>query len=180
MAARLGALLDSWRSGASPSRAGYLEAADALLAWRTAHGGGGLWRVAPLLATATLDDAWGQGLVVIHRLAEAVGMRLLPLGACRSSEEILAACRRERPAFLGLTVLWAEAEDALAAIVHDLPAQTRLIAGGPAFVADPDLAGRAGVHFVARHGAAFLEHILVFASQEENGCAPACGRHLSR
>ncbi len=170
MATRLGTLLASWRSGALPSRAGYLEAAEALLAWRVEHGGGGLWRVAPLLATATLDDAWGQGLDVIHRLAEAVGMRLLPLGPRRSPEMILAICQRELPAFLGLTVLWAEAEAALRSIAQGLPRMTRLIVGGPAFAADHELASRAGVAFVVAHGAAFLERLLVFAVEDGIEC----------
>lgn len=160
LARRMHALLRSWRAQGHPTREQLLAGAEEIALWRAASGCAGLWLEAPLLATATLDDLWGQGLAVIERLAEAAGMRVLPLGTDQEPEAILAACRQHQPAWLGLTTIWAESEPRLAAVVAGLPPATRLIAGGPAFQADAELAARAGVKTVLRDGAAFWELLL--------------------
>jgi hypothetical protein len=171
MALQVGSLLARWQREGRPDRNGYLEAAAALDACRRT-GGGGLWPRPPLFASATLDDAWGQGLEVIHRLAEAVGMRLLPLGLRRPPAEIVERCRRVRPAFLGVTVLWGESEEALRRLAEGLPSGIRLLAGGPAFAADPQLARRAGLPAAVLHGAGFLERLLACALEDRAAPVP--------
>ena len=161
--AKMAELAAEFAAGGPSSRERFEAAAGELLAWRKAQGLSGLWEPAPLMVTATLDDAMGQGLSLIHRFAEAAGLRCHPLGLRVPVEKIVAACRERQPAFLGLTVLWLDAEDALAALCRRLPPETVCVAGGPAFRADPDLAASAGVHHVARDAAAFWEILLGYA-----------------
>jgi hypothetical protein len=66
------------------------------------------------------------------------------------------------PDFLGMTVLQFDTEDDLILITGNLPSKTRVIAGGPVFSADPELAGRTGVHFVAKNAADFISFMLKF------------------
>ena len=110
--------------------------------------------------TATLDDGWGHGLGLIRLCAEAAGWEVRHLGLLMSPEQILAACREHPPDFLGLTMLHSDSESALSTIAGNLPGKTRLLAGGPPFKFDPELAERAGVHHVSANVADFLEYIL--------------------
>jgi methanogenic corrinoid protein MtbC1 len=112
------------------------------------------------MVTATLDDGLGQGLKIIETFAEAIGMRLVSLGLLQSAATIVNACRDEKPDFLGLTVLQFDTEEALTAIAGQLPKNTRIVAGGPAFSGDPDFAERTGTHYAARNVAAFLRFML--------------------
>ncbi|HSO18678.1 MAG TPA: hypothetical protein VLT88_04435 [Desulfosarcina sp.] len=112
------------------------------------------------MVTATLDDGLGQGLAVIERFASVIGMRLMPMGLLQPPEAVVETCRRHLPAYLGLTVLHFDSEDDLALIARDLPATTRIIAGGPVFAGDADFARRTGVHFAARNVAAFLRYMV--------------------
>lgn len=157
-------LAAQWQTFGLPSRAGLEAAGKELLALRQAAKSDGLWKNPPLMVTATLDDGLGQGLMIIHQFAEAVGMRLKPLGLMRPPAHIIAACRKENPDFLGLTVLQFDSETDLAVITRDLPRKTRLICGGPIFNADPELARRCGVHFTARDVGAFLEILLTLSN----------------
>lgn len=156
MRRRLADLRDQGR----PSRQDLIETAASVTRWRREQDIGGLWEAAPLMATATLDDAFGHGLELIHRFAEAAGLRLMALGTMQTTATVAAACRRHRPALLGLTVLQFDTEEALTTIRADIPETTRIVAGGPVFAADPDLAARAGIDFVARDAAAFWEYLL--------------------
>ena len=159
---RLGELLQQWETEGLPGRRSLNEAALELLTWRTSRSLGGLWSAAPLMITATLDDGFGFGLEVIQRFGEAVGLEVRALGLCQPPEVIVAACREHRPALLGLTVLQFDSEEALVEVAQGLPPETRLMVGGAIFGADPDLARRTGVHFVARNAAAFLRYLLRF------------------
>ncbi len=160
MKTKLGELLHEWRSSGMPSRDGLREAADVLLEWREARGGGGLWETPPLMATATVDDGMGHGLELIQRWASAIGLRVHPLGLLRPAEEIIAACRDLYPDFLGMTILQFDSEETVKQIRRRIPATTRILAGGPALIADPDFADAAGVDFVAKNAAAFIGYML--------------------
>ena len=157
MRERIEALLNNLRRR-PPTREGYLESADALAAERQS-GLKPLWPRSPRMLTATLDDGWGHGLDIIHALAEAVGVRVEPLGVLQPPEAVVAACRRHRPDLLGLTVLQFDSDDAVRHILGQLPPDTTLIAGGAAYQFDPDFAERTQTPFVARNGAAFLQFL---------------------
>jgi methanogenic corrinoid protein MtbC1 len=142
------------------SRTELVAAAEELQQWKTERQVGGLWQNPPLMVTATLDDAMGHGLDLIHQYAELAGLEVHSLGLLQTPETVVAACRELNPALLGLTVLQFDTEEDLNFIAHNLPAATRIVAGGPVFKADPELAGRAGVHRVASDAADFLKFLL--------------------
>jgi hypothetical protein len=152
----VGQLADAWISSGLPSRQAVDHAAEKLLRLRIQLGVQGLWTAPPLMLTATLDDGLGQGLAVIEKFAVAIGMRLLSLGLMQTPEAIISACHREKAAYLGLTVLQFDSEDDLIVISGQLPPLTRIIAGGPVFSADAELARRTGIHHVAKNVAYFL------------------------
>jgi len=121
---------------------------------------GGLWPQSPLMITATLDDGWGHGLDIIETLAASVGVTVHSLGVLQSPEAIVQACRDRQPALLGLTVLQFDSDEALILITDALPPATTLIAGGAAYLYDPEFAERTGTHAVARDGIEFLRFLL--------------------
>jgi methylmalonyl-CoA mutase cobalamin-binding subunit len=112
------------------------------------------------MMTASLDDGLGQGLAVIEMYAVTIGMRLISLGLMQTPGAIIDACHRHRPDYLGLTILQFDSEDDLTAIAKKLPANTRLVAGGPVFVGDRDFAGRTGIDYAAKNVADFLQYML--------------------
>lgn len=130
-------------------------------------GGPGLWAPAPTMITATIDDGIGQGIDLIGRFAEAAGVRVEFLGLMQSPERIAQEARRRDADLAGVTVLQLDTEPVLLQIVRQLPQETRLIAGGPAFRVDPELAERVGVFFVARDAAAFLRFLLSYAPDRQ-------------
>lgn len=156
----LESLLAQWRREGIPTRWELQNIFRKINEERSPPGDQGLWESAPLVLTATLDDGWGNGLRIIESCARAAGLRTRFLGLLKSPEEIVRACSEEPPQLLGLTVLHSDSEAALSHIGRHLPAGTQLVAGGPAFQMDPELAVRAHVHFVARNVADFLEFIL--------------------
>jgi hypothetical protein len=85
-----------------------------------------------------------------------------PLGVLQRPDVILTACRERQADLLGLTVLQFDSDEDLIEIARGLPPETTLIAGGAAFIHDPDFAERTGTLYVARDGAAFLEFLLRF------------------
>jgi methylmalonyl-CoA mutase cobalamin-binding subunit len=101
-----------------------------------------------------------QWLAVIERFAAAIGIHLTALGLLQSPEAIIAACHRHRPDYVGLTVLQFDSEDDVAQITQGLPANTRIIAGGPVFTGDSGFAQRTGTHHTAKNVAAFLRFML--------------------
>jgi len=152
--------LAQWRDGRRPSRQQLLDAAAAVTAFREERGIAGLWGSPPLMVTATLDDAFGHGLELIHRFAAAAGLRLLPLGTLQPAGAVVDACRAHRPDLLGLTVLQFDTEEEWLEVRAGVPIETRIVAGGPVFAADPELARRAGIDFVARDAGALWEFLL--------------------
>jgi methanogenic corrinoid protein MtbC1 len=152
--------LEDWKARTRPSREQLLNAAEEVLAWRRERQIESLWPDPLLMATATLDDSFGHGLEVIHRFAEAAGLRVVPLGRMLSPDAVVEGCRTHRPRILGLTVLQFDTEPDLIDIRRRIEPATRIVAGGPVFAADPDLAARAGIDFVARNAAEFWHYLL--------------------
>ncbi|MEJ2638081.1 MAG: cobalamin B12-binding domain-containing protein [Desulfosarcinaceae bacterium] len=153
-------LTDRWRRHGLPGHDALASAAQALADLRATPGVCPLWQTPPRFYTATLDDALGQGLAIIHSFADAVGLRRHPLGLAVPADTIIAACRAGAPDLLGMTVLQFDSETDLARIRREIPATTRMVCGGPLFRADPDLADRCGIDFVAKDVGAFLEYLL--------------------
>jgi hypothetical protein len=157
---KLRRICDQWITGGFSSRQVLERAADDLEQWKQNHQIDGIWPQRPLLATATLDDGIGQGLAIIERFAELVGLDVEPIGLLQPPRIIIDTCRQRQPAFLGLTVLQLDSDDALAMIGSSLPEQTRLIAGGPVFAFDPEMAVRCNIDFVAADLPRFLDYLL--------------------
>jgi hypothetical protein len=153
-------LIDRWRHNGLPGPDDLALAAQTLTVLGEAPDLPRLWQRAPLFYTATLDDALGQGLAIIHRFADAVGLRRRHLGLTVPADTIIAACRADTPALLGMTVLQFDSEADLARIRRKIPSATRMVCGGPLFKADPDLAERCGIDFIAKDVGAFLEYLL--------------------
>ncbi len=156
---RINHYLSQWRSMA-PTRTVLEAAARNVVEWKNRTGAACIWEKAPLMVTATLDDGWGNGIQLIHLFAEAAGVRVFSLGLLQNVASVLTVCREKEPDLLGVTVLQLDTEEPLSAICRGLPSKTRVVAGGPVFSADPDLAARAGVFFVARNAADFWRFLL--------------------
>jgi methylmalonyl-CoA mutase cobalamin-binding subunit len=156
----VGSLSGQWLATGLPSRQGLDEAALELERLRERLAVQGIWEHPPAMVTATLDDGLGQGLAIIETFAGVIGIRLISLGLMQTPEAVIHTCLRDRPDFLGLTILHFDTEDDLTAIAKHLPTETRIVAGGPAFKGDPDFAGRTGTHFVANNVADFMRFML--------------------
>jgi methylmalonyl-CoA mutase cobalamin-binding subunit len=150
------------RTAGKPSRETLMAAARSLAEKRIQSGSPGLWKRPPRMALATVDDGWGHGLEVIRAWAEAAGMEVRHLGLLVEPEEIVAACREWKPHILGMTVLQFDTEEAMLRIRRGIPFSTQIVAGGPLFRTDPELAERAGIDAVAADAAAFGEFLLAF------------------
>jgi hypothetical protein len=149
-----------WIAHGMPSRETVLQTGRRLSDLKEQNPAARLWAPSLRMMTATLDDGIGQGLQIIHVFAEIMDLRVTPLGLLQPPGTITAACRADLPDYLGLTVLQLDSEEDLALVGRNLPAETRLIAGGPAFRLDPDLALRCGVHAVAANVAHFIRIVL--------------------
>lgn len=117
------------------SRAEIHRAGEILLDRKKALSMEGIWESPPLMATATLDDAIGQGLRIIHLFSRLAGVNVAPLGLMQPPEKIVDACRQSRPDILGLTILQFHSEEILCQIAESIPPHTQVIVGGPIFKA---------------------------------------------
>ncbi len=153
---RLQDLLDNWRTSGIPPRWQLMNTLQHLLVWKDNEQIPGLWNPAPLLLTATLDDGWGHGLEVVELCARVAGLQVERLGLLQTADRILGTCLQLRPQLLGLTILQFDSEPSLKRIIEGLGKHTLLLAGGPIFQIDPELASRTGVHYVAKDVADFL------------------------
>ena len=153
-------ILGYWKKTGFPSREKLVSTADELMEWKKKNHTKGIWGKSPLMVTATLDDTFGHGLQLIHLYAKVAGIKITPIGLLQTPEQIIETCREVNPDFLGLTVLQFDSEEALTAICSNLPSKTKVVVGGPIFKADPDLAQRAGVAYVAKNVSFFLEYLL--------------------
>jgi methylmalonyl-CoA mutase cobalamin-binding subunit len=159
-------VLKRLREQTRPSRQVLTENANHLISWRQERNLPGLWEKPPLMLTATVDDGWGHGLEIIHLYAEAAGLRVKPLGLMLAPEIIIAECALHNPDILGITVLQFDSETALQRIRLEIPAKTRIVAGGPLFSADPEFAGLCGIDMVAKDAMAFMDFLLTFPRHE--------------
>ena len=157
---KLQGLVDHWHVTGLPGRQTLMDTARDLTEWKQSQGVAGLWADAPVLLTATLDDAWGHGIELIEAYARVLGMRVSSLGLEKSAREIISACKEQQPDYLGMTVLQFDSEDELCEIGHNIPDKTRVIVGGPIFKSDPEIAERTRVHFAARDVTAFIQYFL--------------------
>lgn len=165
---KLESLITRGETGNHWSREELMDAANRIDGWKMENGIHGIWNHPPMMVTATLDDGIGQGLELIHTFANLMGLRLLPLGLLKTADEIIETCLKANPEFLGLTVLQFDSEADLSFIGHHLPQKTRLIAGGPVFRSDPELAGRAGVFYVAEDVLSFVRFMLTHLKAKNN------------
>jgi methylmalonyl-CoA mutase cobalamin-binding subunit len=149
-----------WKADGLPSREVLDAAADDLRTWKKANRVESIWTQPCRMITATLDDGLGHGLALIERYAEVLGMAIDPLGLLQPPESIIAACAAAKPDFLGLTVLQPHSDDDLALVGKNLPVGTCLIAGGPAFRYDKEMADRCSVDHVAENVADFIDFAL--------------------
>jgi methylmalonyl-CoA mutase cobalamin-binding subunit len=175
-------LSEKWRQSGLPSRQELLDTADRLERQSKTGKPSTESAAGPILLTATLDDAMGQGLDIIERFATLLHCRVQRLGLLLSSEEVVDACRRLQPDILGMTVLQFDTEEELADIANRLPPDTCFIAGGPVFRPGGDFARRCGIHQVIRDVGAFVCW-LANRQQEGTSCAnrqPRQGRILSQ
>ena len=154
------ALSTEWCETGLPGRQSLDEAVADLSNLRAKLNVQGLWEEQPTMVTATLDDGIGQGLAVIESFAAAIGIRLIPLGLMQAPQRVIDACHDHQPDLLGFTVLQYDTEDDIVSIVKNLPTKTRVVAGGPVFIGDPDFAGRTGIHHWARNVASFMQLML--------------------
>lgn len=154
-------LAQDWQKTGLPSRQVLDRAAGALVEKRRELSVPGIWKDhTPVMVTATLDDGLGQGLSIIEKFAEAIGIRIIRQGLMQSAGAVIEACRCHTPDYLGMTVLQFDTEDELADISRALPEKTRIVAGGPVFNGDSEFAGRTGVHYAARNVSDFLLFML--------------------
>ena len=158
--ARIETLLETWQNTGVPARATLHETADALIKWRCTKQIAGLWEIPPRMLGVTLDDGWGHGIQLILKYAGAVGVETQFLGLLKTWEWIVEACHSYRPDLLGLSVLQFDTEDALVALRRHLPADLKIVAGGPVFQIDPEFQARTGIDFVAKDAAGFLRILL--------------------
>ncbi len=157
---KIEAVVKTARASGGFSREQLMAAADRIHQWKRENQIAGIWNNPPLMVTATLDDGLGQGLELIHHYAGLLGMRLSPMGLLKTPEAIIEHCRAMRPSFLGLTVLQFDSEQDLATIGRQIPDETKLIAGGPVFLSDPDMADRTNVYYVAKDVLSFTTFML--------------------
>lgn len=162
---KLSHLSHEWMSRGITSREHLLGTADELFEWKKDNQIKNIWPQTPVLATATLDDAIGQGIDIIELYAKISGLEVIRIGLLQTPAHILDQCHRIRPDLLGITILQLDSDDDLSEIGHHLPSNTRLIAGGPVFKFDPDMAHRCGVDYVAPNVGYFIDYLL-------NWCPP--------
>ena len=155
-----------WIAHGLPTREKVISIAGYLSALKQQYTLSGLWSIPPKMLTTTLDDGFGQGIEIIQLFAKIVGLEVVPLGLLQKPEAIIAACQAHVPDYLGLSVLHLDSEDALAFVSRGVPQGTRLIAGGPAFRLDPDMASRCRVHATAANVAHFIKIMLQDARLE--------------
>jgi len=117
----------------SYSRAEIYMAGEQLLAWRDNKKIEGLWSRPPIMLTATIDDAIGQGLRIIHLFSRLAGIDIREQGLMRSPETIVEQCCIQKPDLLGMTILQFLSEEVLCDIVDSIPSRIRVIVGGPIF-----------------------------------------------
>jgi len=128
----------SWQNDPTISWMQIYAVGEKLLAWKTQNKIVGLWKHPPKMITATMDDAVGQGLKIIHLFSRLAGIEIIPLGLLQSKEKIIDACQNQHPNILGMTILQFDTEEILNAIVSQIPETIHVLVGGPIFKMMPE------------------------------------------
>ncbi|MDY6903484.1 MAG: hypothetical protein SWH61_02255 [Thermodesulfobacteriota bacterium] len=152
---------------ANPGMSGseMLATARSMLDLKQDQGIDGIFAIPPRMMTATLDDGIGQGLILIHCLAELAGVVLTPLGLMQTPETIITECRHRQPDILGLTVLQYETEEMLCdELIPQLPGDVTVILGGPVFRTMGGETLAAKPYRVLNDAGAFLDYLLKMAA----------------
>lgn len=153
-------LLRTWKENKLPGSTTLHEMADDLMVWRETDGVPGLWVEPPVMFGVTMDDGWGHGIQIILKYAGLLGCRTEFLGLLMTWEEISTICRNREPDILGLTVLQFDTEEDIAELRKNISPKTKIVAGGPVFKIDDDLALRVGIDYVAGDVGDFLNYLL--------------------
>jgi len=169
LAEKLGRISRRWISDGLPSREVLESTADQLELWKQKRAIHGLWSEAPLMLTATLDDGIGQGIAVIERFASVAGLAVQRIGLLQHPGFIVDQCKILQPDMLGLTVLQLDSDDNLAEVGRNCPQQTAIVAGGPAFMFDPEMGKRCAVDYISPNVAYFLDYILKWTPVDRFG-----------
>jgi len=131
-----------------------------LLNWKENNEIKGLWEESPLMITATLDDAWGIGLKLIHLYADIAGLDYIHLGLMLTSEQIIDECIKKQPDILGLTVLRSDMQDEFEKICRKIPDKTRIVAWGS--VIKSEFAECEKGYYSAENAFSFIKYLLEF------------------
>jgi methylmalonyl-CoA mutase cobalamin-binding subunit len=156
----LNELSDTWRRDSAVSWTEIYQTGEKLLERKTKENISGLWRQKPKIITATLDDAMGQGLKMIHLFSRIAGMDIMPLGLMQTKDAIIEACQKHRPAFLGMTILQFDSEELLNGIIERIPKEIQVLVGGPVFNAMDRKALSKKRYIVLNTVSAYLDFLL--------------------
>lgn len=124
---------DHWQQHPEISWSEIFHTGEKLLAWQEQQAIAGFLAGPVKMVTATLDDAMGQGLKMIHLYSRIMGIDIIPLGLMQTTDSVITECVKQHPDFLGLTVLQFDTEEELDTIIREIPQDIRLIVGGPVF-----------------------------------------------
>ena len=97
---------------------------------------------------------------MIHLFSEVAGVTVRPLGLMQTPEHIISTCRDLKPDMLGLTVLQLDTVEMLDEIADNIPTETHIIVGGPAFKLIPASELRLKKYRVLNDVAAYLGLLL--------------------
>jgi hypothetical protein len=131
-------LIDIFKNDSKISWTQIYSIGEKLLEWKKEKNIVGLWEYPPKIVTATIDDAIGQGLKIIHLFSQIAGLEIIHLGLMQSQKTIIDACNTQKPAFLGMTILQFDTEEILNTIIPQLPETIHVLVGGPIFKMIPD------------------------------------------
>jgi len=154
-------LCRTWEARGLFSRNRVMVTGRQLMLWKQDRNIAGLWPKPPVLATATLDDGMGMGLDLIELYAAVAGMRVERLDLLMEADDLVAACRKRPPDFLGLTVLREDAMDLLDTVIGPaMPHATTILAGGPVFRLLPLSERKEKPYVILPDLAAFVRYVL--------------------
>ncbi len=124
---------DTWQQDPAVSWSEIYQIGEKLLEWKTKKQIVSIWDRQPTMVTATLEDGIGQGLKMIHLYSRIAGIKIIPLGLMQPEKAIIDACIKQKPDFLGMTILQFYSEESLDDIINQIPKETQVVVGGPVF-----------------------------------------------
>jgi len=129
--------VNTWQNDPTTSWTQIYTIGETLLEWKTQNNINGLWDITPIMMTATIDDAIGQGLKMIHLFSCLAGIDIISLGLMQSKETIIERCQKQHADFLGMTILQFDTESVLNTIIPKIPEKMCVLVGGPIFKTIP-------------------------------------------